>query len=186
MAVALRIALTFFIVALDNLPYVKLLSGLLLLWIAFDMLRARDGKTVEAAGSLWSAIRTIAVADAVMSIDNVVAVAAAAKNSVPLIVFGIALSVPLIVFGSTLILSLLGRFPALIIAGSALLGWVAGEIMAAEPFLDHALAPYLGDVDLWLKIAGAALMLATAVVLRLLRRRAGGTGATSAGDEVTG
>ncbi len=177
-AVALRIAFTVFIVALLRLPYVKLVSGLLLLWIAIRLLLSEsEGKEVAAAASIWGAVRTIALADAVMSLDNVVAVAAAARNSLPLIVFGIALSVPLIIFGSTLILVLLKRYPLLVVAGAALLGWVAGEMIATDPTLaerlDQLLAPRTG---VFAAATGAALILEVAAVLRLTRllRQVGG------------
>ncbi len=172
-AVALRILFTFFVVELLRLPYVKLVSGVLLLWIALQLLTQNThDKDVTASSSIWGAVRTIAVADAIMSLDNVVAVAAAAKNSVPLITFGIAVSVPLIVFGSTLVLSLLNRFPILIVAGSALLGWVAGEITVADPALHTWLGPLPEAIELWAAGAGAALMLLAAGALRLFRRLA--------------
>ena len=119
LAVAIRVALTFFVVDLLDVPFLKLVSGILLLWIAFDLLR-REGhdRKVEAAGSIGAAVRTIVLADIIMSLDNIVAVAAAAKGSIALIIFGIALSVPLIVFGSTLVLRLLKKFPILVIAGA--------------------------------------------------------------------
>ncbi len=169
-AVVLRIVFSIFIVALLRLPYLKLASGLLLLWLAFDLLRQEDGeKDVAAAGSIWGAVRTIALADAIMSLDNVVAVAAAADNNLWLIVFGIGLSVPLIVFGSTLMLRLLQRFPILVVIGAALLGWVAGEIMASDPALPHWLGPLPENVELLSAGAGAVLILALAGVLRLMR-----------------
>lgn len=170
-AVALRIVFTFFVVALLRLPYVKLASGLLLLWIAFDLLRQEEHeKDVAVAASVWGAVRTIALADAIMSLDNVVAVAAAAKNDVGLIVFGIALSVPLIVFGSTLMLKVLKRFPILVVAGAALLGYVAGEIMATDPALPQWLGRPLPDLaDDLTAAAGAVLILALAGLLRLMR-----------------
>ena len=168
-AIALRIVFTIFIVALLKLPYVKLVSGLLLFWIAFDLLRNHSNeKDVKAASSVWGAIRTIALADAIMSLDNVVAVAAAAKNSLPLIVFGIALSVPLIVFGSTLMLRLLQRFPLLVVAGAALLGWVAGEILVADPAFERWLGPLPDHMDLIAAAAGAIVILVLAGILRLL------------------
>ena len=169
-AVALRIVFTFFIVALLHLPYLKLASGLLLLWIAVGLVRQdQHARTVAAASSIWAAVRTIALADAIMSLDNVVAVAAAARNSVPLIVFGIGLSVPLIVFGSTLMLKLLERFPILVVAGAALLGWVAGEIIVSDPILTDWLGPLPDGGNLWAAGAGAALILVIAGILRLLR-----------------
>ena len=184
-AVALRIVLTFFVVALLVLPYLKLLSGVLLLWIGIDLLRTHHSEEVDAAGSIWGAVRTIAVADVVMSLDNVVAVAAAAKNSVPLIVFGIALSVPLIIFGSTLILLLLRRFPVLVVLGAALLGWVAGEIIAVDPALARLvseLPPEFNpafarifsklppDFEQIAGAAGATFILLVAVIVWLVRR----------------
>lgn len=172
-AVAMRVVLTFFVVALLALPYVKIASGLLLLWIAFDLLRAHDDKEVAPAGSIWGAVRTIALADVVMSLDNVVAVAAAARNSLPLIVFGIAVSVPLIVWGSTLILKLLERLPILVVAGAALLGWVAGEMVASDPLWDTLPGDLPPRFELMGSAAGALLILAVAAALRLWRGRKG-------------
>lgn len=171
-AVALRIGFTFFVVALLHLPYLKLISGLLLLWIGAGLLRQdHQAKSVKAATSVWGAVRTIAVADAVMSLDNVVAVAAAARDSVPLIVFGIAVSVPLIIFGSSLMLALFTRFPWLIVAGAALLGWVAGEIMISDPVLlvRGVLLPPAADI--WAGLTGAGLMLLMAGAIRIGRRQ---------------
>jgi YjbE family integral membrane protein len=169
-AVLLRLVFSVFIVALLQLPYLKLFSGVLLLWLAFDLLRQdEDEKNVKATGSIWGAVRTIALADAIMSLDNVVAVAAAADNNIWLIAFGIGLSVPLIVFGSTLMLRLLKRFPILVVFGAALLGWVAGEIMASDPALPSWLGPLPENVDLWAAAIGAVLILALAGVLRLMR-----------------
>ena len=172
-AVAMRIVLTFFVVKLLGLPYLKLASGLLLFWIAVNLLRSHDDKEVAAAGSTWGAVRTIALADAVMSLDNVVAVAAAARNSVPLIVFGIAVSVPLIVWGSTLILKLLTRFPILVVAGAALLGWVAGEIMASDPVWEALPGDLPSRFELMGAATGTALILLVALGLRLWRGRKG-------------
>ena len=170
-AVTLRIIFTFFIVALLKVPYVKLVSGLLLFWIAFDLLRSHSTeKDVKAASSIWGAVRTIALADAIMSLDNVVAVAAAAKNSVPLIVFGIGLSVPLIIFGSTLMLKLLERLPILVVAGAALLGWVAGEIMIADPEIGRWVGSLPEHAELIAAGAGAVFVLAVAGILRLVRQ----------------
>ncbi len=170
-AVALRIAFTIFIVALLALPYIKLAGGLLLLWIALRLLRPEEeGKAVAASASIWGAVRTITLADAVMSLDNVVAVAAAARNSLPLIVFGIAVSVPLIVFGSTLMLAVLTRFPLLVVAGAALLGWVAGEMIAADATVASWLAALpVAHAASWLAGGAALAICDTAVVLRLAR-----------------
>lgn len=170
-AVMLRIVFTIFIVEMLRLPYVKLASGLLLFWIAFGLLRENEEHKVTAAGSIWGAVRTIAVADAIMSLDNVVAVAAAARNSMPLIIFGIGVSVPLIVFGSTLMLKLLKRFPILVVLGAALLGWVAGEILAGEPRLADWFGPLPDHFELYAAGAGALLILSAATVLWLARLR---------------
>lgn len=148
----------------------KLASAVLLFYIAVDLLRSGDEeKDVTEASSIWGAVRTIALADAIMSLDNVVAVAAAAKNSIPLIVFGIVVSVPLIVFGSTLLLRLLRRFPVLVLLGAALLGWVAGEIAATDPALRRWFGNLPEALDYWTGGAGAALILLIAGGLRLLR-----------------
>ena len=155
------------------MPYLKIVSGLLLFWIAFGLLRGHDGKNVAAASSIWGAVRTIAIADAVMSLDNVVAVAAAARNSVPLIVFGIAVSVPIVIWGSTLILKLLRRFPILVIAGAVLLGWVAGEIIAADPFWEALPGDLPARFELMVAGAGAVLVLLIAGIMRLWRSRKG-------------
>jgi YjbE family integral membrane protein len=169
-AVVLRIVFTIFIVELLKLPYVKLFSGVLLLWIAFELLRSNDHqKDVAAASSIWGAVRTIALADAIMSLDNVVAVAAAANNDLGLIVFGIAISVPLIIFGSTLMLRLLNRFPILVVAGAALLGWVAGEILVSDPALTRWLGVLPEHIGLYAAGGGAAFILVVAGILRLTR-----------------
>ena len=168
-AVFLRIVFSIFVVELLKLPYVKIFSGALLLWIAFDLLRETEKKNVAASSSIWGAIRTIALADAIMSLDNVVAVAAAAKGSLPMIVFGIAFSVPLIVFGSTLMLKLLKRFPLLVVAGAALLGWVAGEIAASDPKLRVWLGDLPDNTEYFAAGACAALILLIAAILRLMR-----------------
>lgn len=131
-AIVLRIILTFFAVMLLDVPYLKIVGGILLLWIGAKMLVEDSGDDdLEASDQLWAAIRTIIIADFVMSLDNVIGVAAAAKGNVTLLVVGLAISIPLIVFGSTLVLKLMERFPVVIILGAGLLGWVAGE-MAVE------------------------------------------------------
>jgi YjbE family integral membrane protein len=131
-AIVLRIVLTFFAVMLLDVPYLKIIGGALLLWIGAKMLVEDEGdEHLEASDQLWAAIRTIIIADFVMSLDNVIGVAAAAKGNVTLLVIGLGISIPLIVFGSTLVLKLMERFPIVIILGAGLLGWVAGE-MAVE------------------------------------------------------
>jgi YjbE family integral membrane protein len=155
-AIVLRVVLTFFAVYLLTLPYLKLIGAALLLWIGIGLLKGDDGEEhLEGHSSIAAAIKTIIVADLVMSLDNVIGVAAAAKGNVPLLVFGLVISIPLIIFGSTLILKLMGRFPVIITLGAGLLGWVAGEMAMSDPAIadwarqQHALhnvVPALGAV----------------------------------------
>ncbi|WNV10363.1 TerC family protein [Tardiphaga sp. 709] len=134
-AVILRIIFTGIVATLMELPYLKLVGGLALIVIAAKLLvpeqEEEDG--VKAASHLWAAVQIVVVADIVMSLDNVIAVAAAANGSVPLLILGLAISVPLIVAGAALIMALLTRLPVLVWLGAALLGWVAGEVIATDP-----------------------------------------------------
>lgn len=136
-AILLRIVFAGAITQLLLIPYLRVIGGILLLWIAVKLLVGDDDDEPEitAHTRLWRAVWTIAIADALMSLDNVIAVAAVAKGSVWLIAFGIALSVPLIIWGSTLVLALIERFQIIIWLGSALLGWIAGELIASEDAL---------------------------------------------------
>jgi YjbE family integral membrane protein len=133
-AVLLRIFFTVILQYVLELSWLKLLGGLLLFWIAVKLLvqDEADEANVESADNLWGAVRTVAIADIVMSLDNVLAIAAAAKGNTALIVFGLAISIPLIVAGATLIMALLTRFPVLVWAGAALLGWIAGELIVSD------------------------------------------------------
>jgi YjbE family integral membrane protein len=143
-AVILRIIFTGIVATLMGLPYLKLVGGLALLVIAAKLLvpEEEDEDSVKSASHLWAAIQIVVIADIVMSLDNVIAVAAAAKGSVPLLVLGLAISVPLIVAGAALIMALLTRLPILVWAGAALLGWIAGEVIATDP----AVAPVLSRI----------------------------------------
>jgi YjbE family integral membrane protein len=154
-AVVLRIIFTIFVAQLMQYPYLKLIGGALLLWIAVKLLiDETDESDIKESHTIWSAVQTVVIADIIMSLDNVVAIAAAAKGSNSLIIFGLVISVPLIIFGATLIITLLQRFPILVWAGAALLGWVAGELIASDPFWDkyfslpsafeHFIAPAIG------------------------------------------
>ena len=140
-AVFLRIIFTGIVVTLMGLPFLKLVGGLALLVIAAKLLvPEHEGEEgVDAAAHLWAAVQIVAIADIVMSLDNVIAVAAAANGSIPLLVIGLAISVPLIVAGAALIMALLTRLPALVWAGAGLLGWIAGEVMATDPALQPSL-----------------------------------------------
>ncbi len=134
-AVLLRIIFTGIVATLMELPYLKLVGGLALIVIAAKLLvpEDHDEDNVQAAQHLWAAIRIVAVADIIMSLDNVIAVAAAANGSVVLLILGLGISIPMIVAGAALIMALLDRMPALVWLGAALLGWVAGEVIATDP-----------------------------------------------------
>jgi YjbE family integral membrane protein len=141
-AILMRVVLTFFAVKLLALPWLKLVGAALLLWIGIGLLKEEDeDDELEGHSGLFAAIKTIIVADLVMSIDNVIGVAAAANNDLLLLVIGLIISIPLIVFGSTLLLKVMGRFPIIITLGAALLGWVAGDMAMSDP----AIAPYVGE-----------------------------------------
>jgi YjbE family integral membrane protein len=128
-AVVMRIVLTIFAVALLSLPWLKLIGSVLLLWIGVKLLLPEEGEAdIEASDKLWPAIKTILIADLVMSLDNVIAVAAAAGNSYTLLIIGLAISIPLVIFGATLLLKLMERWPIIITIGAGLLGFVAGEM----------------------------------------------------------
>jgi YjbE family integral membrane protein len=154
-AIILRIILTFFAVYLLGLPWLKIIGAVLLFWIGIKMLiPENDEPDLEGHEHLWAAIKTIIVADFVMSLDNVLGVAAAAKGNLVLLVLGLAISIPLIIYGSTLILKLMNRFPFIITLGGAVLGWVAGEMMITDPMISgwvdsqahwlHTVAPAFG------------------------------------------
>jgi YjbE family integral membrane protein len=146
-AVIMRVILTIFAVALLTLPWLKIVGGALLLWIGVKLLvPENDAEQVASSDNLFQAIKTILIADLVMSLDNVLAVAAAADSAAPsaelapmkytLLVLGLAISIPIVIFGSTLMLKLMERWPIIITAGAALLGWIAGEMMVTDPAID--------------------------------------------------
>jgi YjbE family integral membrane protein len=159
-AVVMRIALTIVAVQLLALPYLQIIGGLLLLWIGVQLLGDEDEGEGEAKehGTLTAAIRTILIADLVMSLDNVIAVAAAAKGSTTLLILGLAISIPLVIFGSTLMIKLMERFPIIVVLGAGLIGWVGGETIISDAVLKDALAgnPWAHYVA---AAAGAALVI---------------------------
>ncbi len=150
-AVGLRIVFALAITYLLGVPFLKVAGGLLLLWIAVKLARGEDEDQHEIADSdsLWKAVRTIAIADAVMSLDNVVAIAAAARGHVELFIFGLLLSIPLIVVGSALIMNIIQRFPIFVWAGAALLGFIAGEMLVSDPVVLSAMQTH---VPAWLRM----------------------------------
>jgi YjbE family integral membrane protein len=133
-AILLRIIFALIVSYLMALPFLKVVGGLLLFWIAIKLAVGEEegGEHIDSPDTLWKAVRTIAIADAVMSLDNVIAIAAASKGHPELFIFGLLLSIPLIIYGSQLVLTLLTRFPILIWAGAALLGWIAGEMIVSD------------------------------------------------------
>jgi YjbE family integral membrane protein len=180
-AIAMRILLTLFAVALLTLPWLKLVGSLLLFWIGIKLLvPEEDDAEVEASDQLWTAIKTILVADLVMSLDNVIAVAAAAGGSLSLLVLGLAISIPLVIFGATLLIKVMERFPVIIAIGAGLIGWVAGEMLVSDPALAGGLGalgvrfedarPMLGAVRLEY-VAGAVGIAIVVVTGKLLARK---------------
>lgn len=153
-AVVLRIGLTVVAAKLLSLPYLQIIGGLLLLWIGVQLLGDEDegDGVAKEHGSLTAAVRTILIADLVMSLDNVIAVAAAAQGNMVLLILGLAISIPLVIFGSTLMIKLMERFPVIVVVGAALIGWVGGEAIIS----DVVLQPMVEGAH-WLHYAAAAL-----------------------------
>jgi YjbE family integral membrane protein len=172
-AIVLRIILTFFAVSLLQLSWLKMVGGVLLVWIGIKLIAEEDGEgghVVQASDRLMAAVRTVVIADLVMSIDNVLGVAAAARGSLLLLVFGLVVSVPLVIGGAQLIMRLIERFPVLIVAGGGLLGYVAGELIVEDSAIVdwvHVHAPWLGWVA---PVVGIALVVGAAKWLEARRR----------------
>lgn len=147
-AIGLRVVLTLVAVILLQIPYVQFVGGLLLVWIAAKLLMEDHGEeNIEAGTSFVAAVKTIIIADLVMSLDNTLAIAAVAKGDYLLLGAGLALSIPLIVFGSQIIIKLMDRFPIIVYAGAGLIAWTAGEMMMA----DHKIGPTMhGFMPGWL------------------------------------
>lgn len=145
-AVILRIVFTVIVASLMQLPYLKLVGGIALFYIAAQLLVPDDPNETEFASAdhLWRAVRVIAIADVIMSLDNVIAIAAAAQGNIALLVLGLAISIPLIVAGAAMIMALLDRFPVLVWAGAGLLGWIVGEVIATDPAVEGYLTANFG------------------------------------------
>lgn len=160
-AIVLRVALGAFAAALLLLPGLKLVGGALLLWIGVKLLvpESGDGHEIRAADSLWIAVRTILVADVVMSLDNVVAVAAAAGGDIVLLAIGLALSIPLVVFGATFVMRLMERWPVIVTAGAGLLGFVAGEMAWEDAYIASFTAGYPPAAQFAVALACAAIVI---------------------------
>ena len=166
-AILLRVILIAFALALLQIPFLKLVGALLLLWIGVKLIAPEDDddhSNIQSSDKLWAAVKTVIVADLVMSVDNVIAIAGAAQGAgeqhqLTLVIFGLLVSIPIIVWGSTLVLKLMDRFPIIILLGGMLLGWIAGTMAHSDP----ALASYIPQDRAWhygAGIAGALLVLA--------------------------
>jgi len=179
-AIILRVVLIAFALTLLSIPFLKVVGGLLLVWIGVKLLIPEDDAhgNVKGGTSIAAAIKTIIIADFVMSLDNVVAVAAAAMGDTTLLVLGLAISIPLVIFGSTLLLKVIERFPIIVWVGAALLGFIAGELLVGDPALqepvariDAALGVSHHSFELMTGALGAILVLAIGKVL-LMRQKA--------------
>jgi YjbE family integral membrane protein len=167
-AIVMRIVLTLIAVEMLKWPYLKIIGGLLLLYIGVSLLGEEEGEEGEhkEVGSTMAAIRTILVADLVMSLDNVLAVAAAAKGDTVLLVIGLAVSIPLIIFGSTLLLKVMDRFPIIITLGAALLGFLAGEMLFTDPGVTARFGEMSHETVNAAGVVGAALVVAVGLWLQ--------------------
>ncbi|MFO1189812.1 MAG: TerC family protein [Alphaproteobacteria bacterium] len=172
-AIVLRIIFCVIIAWLMAIPFLRLVGGALLLWIGIKLLvpeeenhGAEDGP--EGSSSIWGAIRTVIIADAVMSLDNVIAITAAAKNDLTLIILGLLASMPLVIWGSQIFLKWLNRWPILITAGGGLLGWLGAEVMVGDPAVHQFFEPYghWGE-----RIAGTIGVILVIAVGKMLARR---------------
>lgn len=172
-AVVLRVLFTVLIASLLNAPFLHIVGAGLLIWIAVKLIVEEEGQdenAVAASSKLWKAVQTVAIADIVMSLDNVLAIAAVAKDSIPLLIAGLIISIPLIVLGASLITNLLTRFPVLVWAGAALLGWVAGEMFESDPWLAARFsAELLHKLEYPAAILGALLVLGLGFLIKSRR-----------------
>lgn len=175
-AIGLRVVLIFFAMSLLALPYLKLVGAALLLWIGVKLLVPEEDGHGDIKGSdrLWGAVKTIIVADFVMSVDNVIGIAGAAQGAggheghqMALVIFGLVVSIPIIVWGSSLVLKMMDRFPVIITAGAMLLGWIAGTLAVSDP----AVTPYMATSDTMRYVWGAAGAILVYMVGTLLARR---------------
>ena len=175
-AIVLRVILIAFALALLAVPYLKIVGALLLIWIGVKLLMPHDDDehgSITATDKLWGAVKTVIIADLVMSVDNVLAIAGAAQGAgqqhqLPLVIFGLLVSIPIIVFGSQLVLKLMERFPIVITLGAMLLGWIAGQMAYTDP----AIKAYLPVAGYWSYVTAAAGALFVLLMGKFLSRRA--------------
>jgi YjbE family integral membrane protein len=171
-ALLLRLIFATVVSTLMLLPYVKIVGGLALFWIAVKLLMPGEGAESghSTSDSLWRAVKLIAVADVVMSLDNVIAVAAVADGSFALLVFGLGISIPLIVAGANILMALLNYFPLIIWAGAGLLGWIAGEVIASDPAVTDYMASFGADAAARVKLIASVVGMAGTVGFCLISR----------------
>jgi YjbE family integral membrane protein len=189
-AIVLRVVLIFFALTLLAIPYLKLVGALLLLWIGVKLLVPEDEEghaNIQASDKLWAAVKTVIVADFVMSLDNVIAIAGAAQaaggdHQMPLVIFGLLVSIPIIVWGSQFVIKLMDRFPLVITLGAMLLGWIAGTMAVTDPAVQSYLPAghTAGEPAAWVRysagVAGAVLVWVVGQVVRWRRRSNPSTG----------
>ena len=191
-AIALRVVLIFFALTLLAIPYLKIVGAALLVWIGVKLLAPDDDGdhgNIQSSDRLWAAVKTVIVADLVMSVDNVIAIAGAAQGAgehqMVLVVFGLLVSIPIIVWGSTLVIKLMDRFPSIITAGGMLLGWIAGTMAVTDPAIvgymplaSELVAGQIPDVVAGVRygagLAGALLVLAIGVLIKRRKSAAAG------------
>lgn len=175
-AIILRVILIAFALALLAIPYLKIVGAVLLLWIGVKLLLPEDENdhSISSSDKLWGAVKTVIIADLVMSVDNVLAIAGAAQGAhqdhqLALVIFGLLVSIPIIVGGSQLVLKLMARFPVVITLGAMLLGWIAGQMAYSDP----ALKPYVPEAAFWAYVAaasGALLVFALGKIMQARRQ----------------
>ena len=190
-AIVLRVILIFFALQLLAIPFLKLVGAILLMWIGVKLLvpENEDGHAgIEGSDRLWGAVKTVIIADLVMSVDNVIAIAGAAEtagggHTMPLVIFGLLVSIPIIVWGSQLVLKLMDRFPLIITLGAMLLGWIAGTMAVTDPALINPTTvpqmPKLTESALLKYGAGIAGALLVLAIGKLMAARRGGAGAAT-------
>jgi YjbE family integral membrane protein len=166
-AIILRVLLIAFALTLLNIPFLKLVGALLLLWIGIKLLIPEEDEhgNISGGSSVLSAVKTILIADFVMSLDNVIAIAGAAQNThadhqLYYVIFGLIVSVPIIIWGSTLVLKLIDRFPLVVTLGAALLGWIAGGMLVTDVYIVEQFGPTTGTIKIAAEVVGAILVVA--------------------------
>ncbi|AWB45138.1 hypothetical protein DCC85_13485 [Paenibacillus sp. CAA11] len=164
-AILVRVIMTILVIQLLNIPGLRLVGGLALIWIAYKLLLDEKKHDIKAGNQMWAAIRTIIIADTMMGLDNVLAVAGAAHGDMVMVIIGLAVSVPIMVWGSTMILKLTERFPIVITIGSAVLAWTAAKMLVAEPFVHDWFAQE------WLKYVFEAVVVVLIIGMGLVAKR---------------